>query len=87
LLNVKDRVCNFPLRKNNLILQAVKNRFPVAHVGEELLRIKRGLPHGLPAISRSKILMLDGSKLEDQLMASGAAHPKLVKLTIVALGG
>jgi hypothetical protein len=26
--------------------------------------------------------MLDGSKLEDQLMASGAAHPKLVKLTL-----
>jgi hypothetical protein len=40
-LNVKNCVRNFSLGENNLILPAVKNRFPVTNVGEEFLGIKR----------------------------------------------
>src|SRR5271166_3562906 len=48
LLDVKNRVRNLSLREDNLILPVFGYCFPVAHLGEKLLGIKRGfnsLPH------------------------------------------
>src|ERR1700732_3324736 len=52
LLDVKNRVRDLSLRKNNLILSIFGYRFSFAHLGEKCFWIKRGfsfLPHkGLP---------------------------------------
>src|SRR6266702_4683442 len=52
LLDVKNRVRDLSLRKNNLILPIFGYRFSLAHLGEKYFWIKRGfssLPHkGLP---------------------------------------
>src|SRR6202165_3009380 len=48
LLDVKNRVRDLSLRKNNLILPIFGYRFSLAHLGEKCLGIKRGLnslPH------------------------------------------
>src|ERR1700731_4054666 len=48
LLDVKDRVRDLSLRKNNLILSIFGYRFSLAHLGEKYFGIKRGfnsLPH------------------------------------------
>ena len=51
LLDVKNRVRDLSLRKNNLILPIFGYRFSVAHFGEKYFGIKRGfssLPHKGP---------------------------------------
>src|ERR1700731_3874899 len=52
LLDVKNRVRDLSLRKNNLILPIFGYRFSFAHLGEKYFGIKRGcnsLPHkGFP---------------------------------------
>src|SRR5947208_16775987 len=48
LLDVKNRVRDLSLRKNNLILPKFGYRFSLAHLGEKYFGIKRGfnsLPH------------------------------------------
>src|SRR6202162_1761934 len=48
LLDVKNRVRDLSLRKNNLILSIFGYRFSFAHLGEKYFGIKRGfnsLPH------------------------------------------
>src|SRR3989442_678722 len=48
LLDVKNRVRDLSLRKNNLILPIFGYRFSLAHLGEKFFGIKRGfnsLPH------------------------------------------
>src|ERR1700730_18067651 len=48
VLDVKNRVRDLSLRKNNLILPIVGYRFSLAHLGEKYFGIKRGfnsLPH------------------------------------------
>src|SRR5437763_17212042 len=48
LLDVKNRVRDLSLRKNNLILPIFGYRFSLAHLGEKIFGIKRGLtslPH------------------------------------------
>src|SRR5207247_10463114 len=56
LLDVKNRVRDLSLRKNNLILPIFGYRFSLAHLGEKFFGIKRGfnsLPHkGSPFSSR-----------------------------------
>src|SRR5258708_25284091 len=56
LLDVKNRVRDLSLRKNNLILPIFGQRFSLAHLGEKFFGIKRGfnsLPHkGSPFSSR-----------------------------------
>src|SRR5436190_19009251 len=42
LLDVKNRVRDLSLRKNNLILSIFGYRFSFAHLGEKYLGIKRG---------------------------------------------
>src|SRR5436309_3521988 len=55
-LDVKNRVRDLSLRKNNLILPIFGYRFSLAHLGENFFGIKRGfnsLPHkGSPFSSR-----------------------------------
>jgi hypothetical protein len=43
LLDVKNRVRDVSLRKDNLILVIIGYRFPLADLGKKLLRIKQGL--------------------------------------------
>src|SRR5437660_1743963 len=48
LLDVKNRVRDLSLRKDNLILPIFGYRFPLAHLGEKCFGIKRGFdsfPH------------------------------------------
>src|SRR5258707_12372182 len=45
LLDVKNRVRDLSLRKNNLILPLFGYRFSLAHLGEKFFGIKRGLVH------------------------------------------
>src|SRR6266436_281545 len=49
LLDVKNRVRDLSLRKNNLILPIFGYRFPLANLGEKYFGIKRGLSslHGM----------------------------------------
>src|SRR5205823_13673980 len=58
LLDVKNRVRDLSLRKNNLILPIFGYRFSLAHLGEKFFGIKRGfnsLPHkGSPFSSDRK---------------------------------
>src|ERR1700730_10810906 len=42
LLDVKNRIRDLSLRKNNLILSIFGYRFPLVHVGEKYFGIKRG---------------------------------------------
>src|SRR5438270_4328757 len=68
LLDVKNRVRDLSLRKNNLILPIFGYRFSLAHLGEKFFGIKRGfnsLPHkgspfffshGLPFLEDPPIL-------------------------------
>jgi hypothetical protein len=59
LLDVKNRVRDLPLRKNNLILPIFRYRFSLAHLGEKYFGIKRGfnsLPHkGFPFLARAAL--------------------------------
>src|ERR1700716_2797209 len=52
LLNIKDRISDLALRKNNLVRPIFRYRLSLAHFGEKCFGIKRGfgfLPHrGLP---------------------------------------
>jgi hypothetical protein len=41
LLDVKNRVRDVALRKNDVVLPIVQNRFSVAHLGEEVFGTKR----------------------------------------------
>jgi hypothetical protein len=43
LLDVKNRVRDLSLRKNNLILPIFRYRFSLAHLGEKFFGIERGL--------------------------------------------
>src|ERR1700694_4101093 len=48
LLDIKNRVRDLSLRKNNLIVPIIRYCFPLAHLGEKYFGIKRGfnsLPH------------------------------------------
>src|SRR6266446_1763741 len=54
LLDVKNRVRDLSLRKNNLILPIFGYRFSLAHLGEKYFGIKRGcnpLPHNHSPLS------------------------------------
>src|SRR5450631_4097610 len=42
-LNVKNRICDFTLRKHVLVRVEFKDRFPFSHLGEKYFRIKRVL--------------------------------------------
>src|ERR1700730_347953 len=60
LLDVKNCVCNLSLREDSSILPVFGYCFPVAHLGEKFLGIKRGfnsLPHkGSPFLSHRAAL-------------------------------
>src|SRR5437773_11460724 len=66
LLDVKNRVRDLSLRKNNLILPIFGYRFSLAHLGEKFFGIKRGfnsLPHkGSPFSSRKGCLFPDEAR-------------------------
>src|SRR6476659_1745540 len=63
LLDVKNRVRDLSLRKNDLILPIFGYRFSLAHFGEKLFRIERGLasfPHkDSPVLPEQKLLSPD----------------------------
>jgi len=83
LLDVKNRVRDLSLRKNDLILPIFGYRFSLAHFGEKLFRIERGLasfPHkDSPVLPEQKLLSPDEDSANPNYFSNSNAKMNLFK--------
>jgi hypothetical protein len=83
LLDVKNRVRDLSLRKNDLILPIFGYRFSLAHFGEKFFRIERGLtsiPHkDSPVLPEQKLLSPDEDSANPNYFSNSNAKMNLFK--------